>query len=222
MASKTILLSGASRGIGLAIAQFLLKAPERHNLVVLGGRSKEALDKLQATSPDHVQVVPGDLADFSLGLKAIEVALSKFGQIDALVLNHGTLGEVARIADCDPEQVRQTFDVNFFSVVACVKAAVPELRKSKGRIILTSSGAAIHGYSSWGAYGASKAAMNHLAITLKTEEPEITTVAIRPGVVDSEMQRELREVHRNKLDKKDADKFMNAKAQGTREHFRQC
>jgi NAD(P)-dependent dehydrogenase (short-subunit alcohol dehydrogenase family) len=57
--------------------------------------------------------------------------------------------------------------------------------------------------------------MNHLALTLKVEEPEITTIAIRPGVVDTEMQRELREVHRERMDKKDKEKFMSAKANGT-------
>ena len=57
--------------------------------------------------------------------------------------------------------------------------------------------------------------MNHLALTLKTEEPDITSIAIRPGVVDTEMQRELREVHHERMDKKDKEKFMSAKANGT-------
>lgn len=96
-----------------------------------------------------------------------------------------------------------------------VKAAIPELRKTNGNIILTSSGGALHGYSTWAAYGSSKAAMNHLALTMGSEEPTITTIAIRPGVVDTEMQRELREVHHDKLDKKDQEKFKSAKANGT-------
>ena len=57
--------------------------------------------------------------------------------------------------------------------------------------------------------------MNHLALTLKVEEPTITTIAIRPGVVDTEMQRELREVYHEKMDKKDKEKFVGAKANGT-------
>ena len=52
-------------------------------------------------------------------------------------------------------------------------------------------------------------------MTMKSEEPDITTISIRPGVVDTEMQRELREVHHDRLDKKDQEKFMNAKAHGT-------
>ena len=59
---------------------------------------------------------------------------------------------------------------------------------------MVSSGAAVNAYTGWGMYGAAKAAMNHLALTLSTEEPDVTTMAIRPGVVDTEMQREIREV----------------------------
>jgi NAD(P)-dependent dehydrogenase (short-subunit alcohol dehydrogenase family) len=57
--------------------------------------------------------------------------------------------------------------------------------------------------------------MNHLALTLKVEEPTITTIAIRPGAVDTEMQRELREVHHERMDKKDKEKFIGAKVNGT-------
>lgn len=85
---------------------------------------------------------------------------------------------------------------------------------------MTSSGAASHGYQTWGAYGSSKAAMNHLAMTISAEEPvsynaylsflpkspftnpplqEITALAIRPGVVATEMQREIREVHKDSM-----------------------
>lgn len=85
--------------------------------------------------------------------------------------------------------------MNFFSAVSISKAAIPLLRESRGRIILTSSGAAVSAYATWGAYGSSKAALNHLASTLANEESDIVTVAIRPGIVDTEMQRDIREKH---------------------------
>lgn len=107
-------------GIGLAIANYLLKDSAKHNLVILGGRSQENLEKLKTQSPKHVEVIPGDLSDFSLSQKAVEVAVSTFGKVDGLIVNHGILGEVARISDCDPVEVRKTFDVNFFSTIACV------------------------------------------------------------------------------------------------------
>lgn len=94
-----------------------------------------------------------------------------------------------------------------------VQAALPELRKSKGRIILTSSGASVNTYTTWGAYGASKAALNHLALTLTVEEPNITSVAIRPGVVDTDMQTKVRS-HAEVMDEKDVEKFKGLHEQG--------
>lgn len=73
------------------------------------------------------------------------------------------------------------------------KETIPHLRASKGRVIFTSSGAARGAYTAWGAYGSSKAAMNSLAQHIAVEEPEITSVAISPGRVDTNMQKEIRE-----------------------------
>ena len=96
-----------------------------------------------------------------------------------------------------------------------VKDALPALRRAKGRIVFTSSGAAVSAYSTWGAYGSSKAALNHLALTLSVEEPDVTTVSIRPGVVDTDMQRELREVHHKAMEKQDAERFFTMHREGT-------
>ena len=95
-----------------------------------------------------------------------------------------------------------------------VKAAIPELRKSRGRIVFTSSGAALNAYSSWGAYGGSKAALNHLAMTLKSEESDIVAIAIRPGTVDTDMQTSLRDEHADVMDPEDKEKFANLKKNG--------
>jgi NAD(P)-dependent dehydrogenase (short-subunit alcohol dehydrogenase family) len=78
---------------------------------------------------------------------------------------------------------------------------------------LTSSGAATGAYSTWGPYGSSKAALNHLGLTLSVEEPDITSVSIRPGTVDTEMQAEVRK-HNNVMDAKDALKFKNLYEEG--------
>lgn len=80
--------------------------------------------------------------------------------------------------------------------------------------MFTSSGAASNAYSSWGAYGATKAAVNHLAMTLKNEEPELTSVSIRPGVVDTTMQDDIRSKYATNMDEKDQEKFMTAKRDG--------
>lgn len=79
---------------------------------------------------------------------------------------------------------------------------------------MISSGAAVNVYATWGAYGASKAAINHLAMTLAGEEPAVTTISIRPGVVDTEMQQEIREKHHKIMDEKDAKRFLGLKEEG--------
>jgi NAD(P)-dependent dehydrogenase (short-subunit alcohol dehydrogenase family) len=67
-----------------------------------------------------VKILAGDLSNLSLGQQAVDIAVSTFGRVDGLIINHGTLGEVKRIADCDPVGFQKTFDINFISAVACV------------------------------------------------------------------------------------------------------
>ncbi|RAL68492.1 hypothetical protein DID88_007220 [Monilinia fructigena] len=190
MAPRTIILTGASRGIGFAIAQKLLR--EKHNVY-----------------PEQVEVVVGDLSDFKIGHQAVDTTIKRFSKLDGLIVNHGTLSPVIRIADSTPEEWRTLFDINFFSALAFITPSIPHLRKTQGTILLTSSGAAASSYSTWGPYGSSKIALNHLAQTLSVEEPLITSLAIRPGVVDTDMQREIRGYSTNGvMDKKDAEKFL--------------
>lgn len=98
-----------------------------------------------------------------------------------------------RIENSTVDEWKEIYDANLFSALALVKEAIPLLRESKGRIVFTSSGAALHAYSSWGAYGSSKAALNSLAQHIAIEELDIATVAVGPGRVDTDMQREIRE-----------------------------
>ena len=70
---------------------------------------------------------------------------------------------------------------------------IPELRKTNGSVIFISSGASVAAFAGWGAYGTSKAAINHICATLAVEEPNITSIAISPGKVDTAMQKQIRE-----------------------------
>jgi NAD(P)-dependent dehydrogenase (short-subunit alcohol dehydrogenase family) len=92
--------------------------------------------------------------------------------------------------------------------------AIPQLRLTRGRIVFTSSGAATSGTTGWGFYGASKAALNHLNMTIAKEEQDIVTVAIRPGMVDTQMQEDLRSYHTETLGPKEAERFIEAHKQG--------
>lgn len=70
--------------------------------------------------PEQVQLLAGDLADFSLGQKAVNLAKSKWGRLDGLIINHGVLYPVTRIRDVQAEEWRECFDINVFSAVAMV------------------------------------------------------------------------------------------------------
>ncbi|CAD6501598.1 BgTH12-01848 [Blumeria graminis f. sp. triticale] len=203
IAPKNILLTGASRGIGLAIARYLLRAGNR---VLCVARTREPLDGLRREFPRNAEIFIGDLNDFEVGPRAVAKAVEVFGSLHGLIINHGSVSPIKRLADSDPQEWRAAFDVNFFSAVAFIQPALSVLRQTRGRIIITSSGAAIKAYSTWGAYGSAKAALNHLVQTLAIEEPLITSIAVRPGVVDTEMQAEVRG-HGAIMDHGDAERF---------------
>lgn len=209
--SKVILLTGASRGIGLATAHHLLKNSHR---VVLVSRSEAPLSDLKAQYPDQVTYVAGDLSDFPLSKKAVDLAISTWKRLDAVIVNHGVLDPVKKLADSTAEEWRSAFDKTFFSAVALAQAALPALRESRGTILFTSSGAASNSYPTWGAYGSSKAAMNHLASTIANEEEDIISIAIRPGVVDTEMQQDIREKHHTAMYPSDRARFAELKKTG--------
>jgi NADP-dependent 3-hydroxy acid dehydrogenase YdfG len=83
-------------------------------------RSEAPLEKLRSEYPEQVRVLAGDLADFTLGQKAVDIAKSTWNQLDGLIINHGVLDPVKRIADSEAEAWRSAFDINVFSAVAMV------------------------------------------------------------------------------------------------------
>ncbi|KAI1178977.1 short-chain dehydrogenase [Nemania sp. FL0916] len=188
--SKAIIVTGASRGLGAAIARALLRDSHK---VFLVARSTDELQSLKAEHGDTVAYMKADLADLKVATEVVASTVKAFGKIDGLVINHGTLAPITKISDSDAEEWRRAYDVNVFSAVALVKESILELRKSNGRVIFVSSGAASNAYIGWGAYGTSKAALNHLCAHLAVEEPSITAVAVSPGKVDTAMQKQIRE-----------------------------
>lgn len=151
----------------------------------------------------------------------MEIAKDKFGGLDALVLNAGVADPLARITDTAGAPVdkwKDHFDVNFFSLVLALQHATPLLRESSatggGRVIFVSSGAAVGGTAGWGPYNAGKAAMNSLARTYASEEPSITSIAFRPGVVATEMQSVIRNTGTGGMLPADHKKFVDLHENG--------
>ncbi|GBL48832.1 hypothetical protein ACI3LY_001026 [Candidozyma auris] len=185
-----MILTGASRGIGGAAAEIYLSQSTSHNLVAIA-RSSESLNALKEKYGDRVKTVTGDISDERVASEAIEKAL-EFGSIDSVVANAGVLDPVNTVAKADVAKWRNLFDINFFSVVDLFQKALPHVKESNGRFVAVSSGASTKSYYAWGAYGASKAALNHLVQTMVAEDPQVNAISVAPGVVDTNMQEDIR------------------------------
>lgn len=154
-------------------------------------RSKGSLEALKKKYQDRVKIVTGDVSDESVSEQAIAKAL-EFGAIDSVVANAGVLDPVDPITKADVAKWKTLFDINFFSVVTLVSKALPHLKKSNGRFVAVLSGALTKSYYGWGAYGASKAALNHFVQSVVAEDSQINAISIAPGVVDTSMQEDIR------------------------------
>jgi NAD(P)-dependent dehydrogenase (short-subunit alcohol dehydrogenase family) len=188
MSSQTILVTGASRGLGAATARI---AAQMQANVVLAARSEDDLKVVAQEIRDaggQAHPVVGDVGQAADCQRIVAEAIETFGRLDALVNNAGVIGPLAPIADGDAQAWQENLTTNVLGPFMLTQAALPHLRQRQGRVINVSSGAAIKVISGWGAYCVSKAALNHFTRVLAEEEPEITTLSFRPGVVDTAMQ----------------------------------
>ncbi|RCI13353.1 hypothetical protein L249_0791 [Ophiocordyceps polyrhachis-furcata BCC 54312] len=210
MASKVFIVTGASKGIGLAVARHLLSQSHK---VILAARSEEPLRALRQSHPTLVDYVAGDITNPHMAGELADRAVQSFGGIDGIVISHGVL-DPRRIDGSTIDEWKHIYDVNVFSCLAMAKAGITELRKSKGCVVWVSSGAAAKPYKAWAAYGSSKAAVNAISAHLAVEEPDVTSIAIAPGRVDTGMQAVVREAGKDGMDKAQYDSFVEAFQQG--------
>ena len=177
---RTALITGASRGIGAAIATAL--APT-HTLL-LAGRPSPALqataERLRATT------LPLDVTDTD----AIAAATSAIGELDVLVHNAGIFFP-GPVADSTVEDWRTTFDVNVVGAVAVTLALLPALRCAGGRVVFINSGTGRKASATMASYSASKFALRAFADSLRESEPDLRVTTVYPGRVDTDMQQAL-------------------------------
>jgi NAD(P)-dependent dehydrogenase (short-subunit alcohol dehydrogenase family) len=192
MTDQTILITGASRGLGAATARI---AAQMGANVALMARSVDELEAVaQEVSAVGVQALPviGDVRHAGDCQRAVQEVVKQLGHLDAVVNNTDVLGPIAPVAHWDPEGWQENWVANVLGPVLLTQAALPYLRQRKGRVINVSSGAAVSVIPGWAAYSVSKAALNHWTRALAQEEPAITAIAFRPGVVDTAMQAAMR------------------------------
>lgn len=173
---KKALITGASRGIGRAIAEELGR--DHH---IYAGASKDASDVVAALpSAEPFEV---DLTDTD----AILEAASKIEELDVLVLAAGVLHK-GPFEDLTDEQWRESMAVNLLAPVALTRAVLPALRRSSGLIIAINSGAGFHGVADNTAYCASKFALRGFTEALQEEEAgRIRVTSLHPGRTDTDM-----------------------------------
>ena len=173
-------------------------------------RSSEKLKELASQyGEDRVGFVAGDVTDSQTAANAVNLAIEKFGHIDSVVLNAGVLDPVGKIDQVDVDSWKKHFDVNLFSLVDLIQKSIGHLRKTNGTVIAVSSGASTSHYSGWYAYGCSKASVNHLIMALAAEEDQISAISVAPGVVNTEMQQDIRDVFSKNMNQDTAKKFLD-------------
>ncbi|RPF32461.1 SDR family oxidoreductase [Streptomyces sp. TLI_185] len=177
------IITGASKGLGRALAEALAA---RGWDLVLDARTERVLTEAAAAVSAYgtrVSAVPGDVTD--VGHRAeLVAAAGKLGGIDLLVNNASALGAepLVRLEELSLEGFGQALEVNVVAALGLVQEALPLLRASEaGTVIAVSSDAAAEAYETWGGYGASKAALDHLAAVLAEEEPALRVWAVDPG-----------------------------------------
>jgi NAD(P)-dependent dehydrogenase (short-subunit alcohol dehydrogenase family) len=184
---KNALVTGASRGLGLALARALA---ERGWSLVIDARGAEALESARAELAELTQVValPGDVADPEHRAALIQAV---DGPLDLLVNNASLLGAspLPPLAEYPLEVLEQVFRVNVAAPLALVQLALPVLAPD-GRILNVSSDAAVEPYEGWGGYGASKAALDQLTNVLAAEHGDLRVYAVDPGDMNTQMQQE--------------------------------
>ncbi|MEA2498772.1 MAG: hypothetical protein QOH26_1177, partial [Actinomycetota bacterium] len=169
---KVALITGASRGLGRALASELARRDWR---LIIDARDAEALEHAASDlgPTDRVSAIPGDVADAS-HRSALADAVRQAGGLDLLVNNASTLGPtpLPKLSRYPIGALEDVFRVNTFAPLALIQEVLP-LMSSGGTIVNITSDAAVEPYEGWGGYGASKAALEQLTAILGAERPDL-------------------------------------------------
>jgi NAD(P)-dependent dehydrogenase (short-subunit alcohol dehydrogenase family) len=184
---STAIITGASRGLGLALARELAS---RDWKLILDARGADGLARAAGELRAHTEVVAvaGDVTDDWHRGALLDAAE---GHLDLLVNNASTLGPSPQpsLAEYPPAELERVYRVNAVAPLALIQMALP-LIPGGGRIINVTSDAAVEAYEGWGGYGSSKAALEQLTAILAAEHPELRVYAVDPGDMRTAMHQE--------------------------------
>lgn len=187
--SRTALITGASRGLGLALARQL--AQQQWNLII-DARGTQALEQARAELAQNTTVIaiPGDVTD-STHIQALAAAVQDFARLDLLVNNASMLGPSPQppLRDYPLDVLEQVYRTNVIAPLALIQAVQQQLQPGACIINITSD-AGIEGYEGWGGYGSSKAALEQLSHILAAENQSWRVYWVDPGDMRTQMHQE--------------------------------
>ena len=186
---RVALVTGASRGLGLALCRRL--AGEGWALVVDARRAAGlAAVREELASATTVLAVAGDVADEE-HRRALMAAVDELGGLDVLVHNASLLGPSPQppLVEYPLEALEAVYAVNVFAPLRLIQLARPRFRPG-ARVLAVTSDAAVEAYPGWGGYGSSKAALEQLAAVLAAEHPDLRVYRVDPGDMRTRMQAE--------------------------------
>jgi NAD(P)-dependent dehydrogenase (short-subunit alcohol dehydrogenase family) len=180
LSEQVVVIAGGSYGLGRAIAE---RAKERGARVVIGGRTREALDRAKVDV-----AVTMDVSDPAQVERLVETAVERFGRLDTYVAN-AMVTVYAEAHRLEEDELRRVFDVNFFGAVHGYRAALPQLRASRGTFIQIASALSYRGIPLQSAYCASKAALRTFfesaRVELEKERAEVDISVILPAAINT-------------------------------------
>ncbi|MDQ1511449.1 MAG: hypothetical protein QOG50_3293 [Actinomycetota bacterium] len=190
MNQRVALITGASQGLGLALAEAL--AGDGWALVI-DARRADRLEPVASALAERTTVVsiPGDVTDPAHRAQLVEAA-QELGRLDLLVNNASTLGEspLPALADIDLDVFRRVYEVNVVAPLALTQDLLGLLDTSAATIVNVTSDAGVEAYEGWGGYGSSKAALEHLLAILAVEQPNVRVLVVDPGDMRTEMHQD--------------------------------
>jgi NAD(P)-dependent dehydrogenase (short-subunit alcohol dehydrogenase family) len=178
------IVTGASRGLGLALARAL---DERGWRLVVDARGGDALDEAIA-GLSGVTAIAGDVADPGHRKALVEAAGD---QIDLVVNNAGLLGPSPQpeLADYPIGTLREVYEANVIAPLALLQLALPRMREGAAILDITSD-AGVEPYEGWGGYGSSKAALEQVTAVLAAERPGLRVYWVDPGDMRTQMHQD--------------------------------
>lgn len=193
MTGRTVLITGASRGIGAAAARVFAEAGAN---VVMAARSMGALTELAGEIGPRACPVSCDVTRYDDLRNAVAICNDQFGGLDVLIGNAGAIEPIAPLAQVDPKAWAQVIDINLNGVFHGMRAAIPVMRAAgRGTILTVSSGAAHNPLEGWSHYCASKAGAAMLTECAHLEEGAhgLRIMGLSPGTVATQMQHDIRQ-----------------------------